>query len=194
MLRLVLGGHSRAPQPYGPRLCAKHQSLRGSRCRHAVRPSPALSVSHRAAAGPRRTQPRSAALRTATVCEAPVAAGQPLSPRRETLPRPLRISPCCGWSSADTAALHSLTDRDCVRSTSRCGAAVVTTPRDHPPPSPYLTVLRLVPGGHSRAPQPYGPRLCMCRPPLPVVPKGDWNYFPIVRTTRNRALPLIMRS
>ena len=26
-----------------------------------------------------------AALRTATVCEAPVAAGQPLSPRRETL-------------------------------------------------------------------------------------------------------------
>jgi hypothetical protein len=28
VLRLVLGGHSRAPQPYGPRLCAKHQSLR----------------------------------------------------------------------------------------------------------------------------------------------------------------------
>jgi hypothetical protein len=27
MLRLVLGGHSRAPRPYGPRLCAKHQSL-----------------------------------------------------------------------------------------------------------------------------------------------------------------------
>jgi hypothetical protein len=27
-LRLVLGGHCRAPQRYGPRLCAQHQSLR----------------------------------------------------------------------------------------------------------------------------------------------------------------------
>jgi hypothetical protein len=27
VLRLVLGGHSRAPQRHGPRLCAKHQSL-----------------------------------------------------------------------------------------------------------------------------------------------------------------------
>ena len=26
-LRLVLGGHSRGPPPYGPRLCAQHQSL-----------------------------------------------------------------------------------------------------------------------------------------------------------------------
>jgi predicted anti-sigma-YlaC factor YlaD len=49
-------------------VCGRHQSLRGSRCHHAMGSSPALSVSHRAAAGPRRTQPRSTALRTATVC------------------------------------------------------------------------------------------------------------------------------
>jgi hypothetical protein len=74
LLRLVLGGHSRAPQPYGPRLCAKRQSLRPGIATALRDHLPGLPPSHPAAAGPRRTQPRSTALRTATVCEAPVAA------------------------------------------------------------------------------------------------------------------------
>jgi len=43
-----------------------------------------------------------------------------MSLRRGTIPQPSRLSPCCGWSWADTAALHSLTDRHRVQSTSRC--------------------------------------------------------------------------
>jgi hypothetical protein len=58
-LRLVLGGHSRAPQRYGPRLCAKHQSLRPGIATAQWDYPPAFPRSHRAAAGPRRTQPRS---------------------------------------------------------------------------------------------------------------------------------------
>jgi hypothetical protein len=124
VLRLVLGGHSRAPQPYGPRLCAQLQSLRPS---HLTTPWDyplAFAFSYRAAAGPRRTQPRSTALRTATVCAAPAAAPKQC-PYVVGLSPGLRLFlPCCGWSSADTAALHSLTDRDCVRSTSRCAQAM----------------------------------------------------------------------
>src|ERR1017187_8968289 len=41
---------------------------------YVVELSPSLPLSCHAAAGPRRTQPRSIAQRTATVCEAPVAA------------------------------------------------------------------------------------------------------------------------
>src|ERR1019366_1695518 len=44
------------------------------------------------------------------VRKAPVAAGQPLPPRHGIIPGPLRISPRCGWSSADTAALHNPAD------------------------------------------------------------------------------------
>jgi hypothetical protein len=74
VLRLILGGHSRAPQPYGPRLCAQHQSLRPSNVHSPWDYPLAFALSYRSAAGPRRAQPRSTALRTATVCAAPVAA------------------------------------------------------------------------------------------------------------------------
>jgi hypothetical protein len=124
VLRLVLGGHSRAPQPYGPRLCAQHQSLRSG---HLTTPwgySLAFALSYRAAAGPRRTQPRSTDSRTATVCAAPVAAPKPSHCAVGLSPGLRLFLPCCGWSSADTAALHSLTDRDCVQSTSRYAQAM----------------------------------------------------------------------
>jgi hypothetical protein len=124
VLRLVLGGHSRAPQPYGPRLCAQYQSLRPSNVPTSWDYPLAFAFSYRAAAGPRRTQPRSPALRTATVCAAPVAAPRPSHYAVGLSPGLRPFLPCCGWSSADTAALHSLTDRDCVRSTSRCAQAI----------------------------------------------------------------------
>jgi hypothetical protein len=153
VLRLVLGGHSRAPQPYGPRLCAQHQSLRPSHLPTLWDYPLAFALSYRAAAGPRRTQPRSTALRTATVCAAPVAALRPFHYVVGLSPGLRPFLPCCGWSSADTTALHSLTDRDCVRSTSRCAQAISLRRGTIPWPSPFLTVLRLVLGGHSRAPQ-----------------------------------------
>src|ERR1017187_5936454 len=43
-------------------------------------------------------------------------------------------------------------DRDCVRSTSRCAPDIVTAPWNYPLASRFSTVLRLVLGGHSRAP------------------------------------------
>jgi hypothetical protein len=164
VLRLVLGGHSRAPRPYGPRLCAKHQSLRANILTTPWNYPPAFAVSYRAAAGPRRTQSRSPALRTATVCKAPVAAREHPHYAVELSPGLRRVLPCCGWSSTDTAALHSPTDRDCVQSTSRCARTSSLRRGTIPRPSPCLTVLRLVLDGHSRAPQ-------ACGPPLPTGPR-----------------------
>jgi hypothetical protein len=62
----------------------------------------------------------------------------------------------CGWSSEDTAALHNVTDRDCVRSTSHCARALPPRSGTIPRPSPVPIVLRLVLGGHSRGP------VCVC--------------------------------
>jgi hypothetical protein len=179
VLRLVLGGHSRAPRPYGPRLCAQHQSLRANILTTPWNYPPAFAVSYRAAAGPRRTQPRSPALRTATVCKAPVAAREHPHYAVELSPGLRRVLPCCGWSSTDTAALHSPTDRDCVQSTSRCARTSSLRRGTIPRPSPCLTVLRLVLGGHSRAPRPYGPRLCAKHQSLRAnILTTPWNYPP----------------
>jgi hypothetical protein len=110
-------------------------------------------------------------------CAAPVAAPRPSHYAVGLSPGLRPFLPCCGWSSADTAALHSLTDRDCVRSTSRCAQAISLRRGTIPWPSPFPTVLRLVLGGHNRAPQPYGPRLCAQHQSLrPSHLTAPWDY------------------
>jgi hypothetical protein len=60
----------------------------------------------RAAAGPRRTLPRSTALRTATVCAAPVAAPKHCHPAVGLIPWPSTSPPCCGWSSTQRSGVR----------------------------------------------------------------------------------------
>src|SRR5664279_3062900 len=70
-----------------------------------------------------------------------------------------RILDARGWEEFPRAIpCADSADRDCVRSTSRCAPALSPRLGTSPAPLQCLTVLRLVLGGHSRAPQRHGPR------------------------------------
>src|SRR5664279_4742433 len=117
----------------------------------------AFALSYRAAAGPRRTQPRSPALRTATVC------AQHQSLRPSNVPTSWDYPLAFALSYRAAAGPRRTQPRSpALRTATVCAAPVAAPKPSHyavglsPWPSPFLTVLRLVLGGHSRAPQTRG--------------------------------------